>query len=163
MKISPSKALPRLLVALTLTTALTVAALADPIPPPSPPFPPSFTGPTSRYYLDNGDTIYVVQGNSVVQSFSTAYGRGFSEDVLAVTQTIQTRAGDLRSGDLGAGEYTLSGQPIAGSGYFSPPTFGLITHDGTSDGHSNYFGDHDFAGVYQTGPDWTNPVVLPWS
>jgi hypothetical protein len=36
MKISPSKALPRLLVALTLTTALTVAALADPIPP----FPP---------------------------------------------------------------------------------------------------------------------------
>ena len=94
MKISPSKALPRLLVALTLTTALTVAALADPIPPLSPPFPPSFTGPTSRYYLDNGDTIYVVQGNSVVQSFSTAYGRGFSEDVLAVTQTIQTRAGD---------------------------------------------------------------------
>jgi len=160
MEISVSKAMLRILLGFALATAFTVAAQADLI-----------TGPVSKYYLDSPSTnmIYVVQGLSVVESFPMAYGMGEFEGALAVSQTIQTRASDLRfRPDLGAGEYTLSGQPIAGSGYLTPATGNLVYYDGTSDGSNNYFVDHGqndpaAGGVYQTGPDWTNPVLLPWS
>jgi hypothetical protein len=109
--------------------------------------------------------IYVVQGSSVVKSFPMAYGRGDSEGALAVSQTIRTRASDLRSGtDLGAGEYTLSGIPT-GVGYATPATGNLRYYDGTSDGFHNYFVDHGqndplTGGVYRTDYYWQTPEFL---
>lgn len=124
-----------------------------------------FSGPVSRYYLDDGDTIYVVQGLSVVASFSTAYGRGDYEGALAVSDTIRTRAGDLRFGTGGqAGVYTLSGTPT-GTAYQTAPTPDLVYYDGTSSGSVNYFVDHGQVnpangGVYRAGYYWENPQLL---
>jgi hypothetical protein len=54
-----------------------------------------FTGPTSPYFLDDfvNRTIYVVQGATVVNSFTLAYTpgcTGFCESNLAVTNVVST-------------------------------------------------------------------------
>ena len=54
-----------------------------------------FTGPTSPYYLDNygNQTIDVVQGTNVINSFPWAYDPGctnFCEGSLAVTNVVST-------------------------------------------------------------------------
>lgn len=97
----------RILLGLALASSVAGAAWAD-----------AFTGPVSKYYLSGCDGICVVQGTSVVASFPMAYGKGTWEGVFAVSQTIRTRARyvDYQT-DLGAGEYTLSGNPT-GHGYF---------------------------------------------
>jgi hypothetical protein len=65
--------------------------------------------------------------------------------------------------DLGAGEYTLSGDPT-GYGYLTPPTGDLRYYDGTTDGTFNYFVDHGpdgpAGGVYRTDYYWQNPQFL---
>ncbi|MBI2681576.1 MAG: hypothetical protein HYX25_11300 [Candidatus Solibacter usitatus] len=118
----------------------------------------------SKYYLDNGGGIYVVRGTSVVESFPTAYGGGYGEGVLAVSETIRTRARYTFSEDLQAGEYTLSGNPT-GHSYFTPriPELFYSIYDGTSDGLNNYFVEHGqffFSGVYRTDYYWQNPELL---
>ena len=85
-----------------------------------------------------------------MESFPTAYGRGDWEGVLAVSETIRTRASF--SGlpfPLGAGEYTLSGDPT-GHGYLTPLTGSNVSYDGTTDGTYNYFVDHLAGSVYMT-------------
>jgi hypothetical protein len=107
-----------------------------------------FTGPVSNYYLDNGNSIFVVQGTNVT-SFQTAYGRGISEGALAVSNgTIRTRADEFDPQGL-AGEYKIDGTPT-GVAYL---TDGSRVYDGTSDGLSNYFVDH-FFGVFRTDLLW---------
>lgn len=151
MEVSLKKARSRILLGLALANFLAGAAWAGLI-----------TGPVSKYYLDSGSSIYVVQGTGVVASFSKAYGGGDSEGALAVSNTIRTRSSDLRSGpDLGAGEYTLFGNPT-GYGYTTPATGNLRYYDGTSDGSYNYFVDHGqdnplTGGVYRTDYYWQGP------
>jgi len=136
-----------------------------------------FTGPISPYYLDNynTDTIYVVQGTSVINSFPWAYGAGTSgcpsgaycEGGLAVTNVVSTTWFGNFFGAAGtAGEYSLSGTPI-GSWSDTPPLAGESTSevtDGTSDGTSNYAVEYQNSNgtenVIVTNLDWQNPTVL---
>jgi hypothetical protein len=100
-----------------------------------------------------------------------AYGKGSWEGVFAVSQTIRTRARYFYYPytDLGAGEYTLSGNPT-GHGYFTPlePPSAASVYDGTTDGTYNYFVDHNGGmgdrpgdgGVYRTDYYWQDPEFL---
>ena len=127
-----------------------------------------FTGPSSKYYLTLGNTIYVVQGNKVVATFPIAYSNSSGEGVLAVSETIRTRARYIGYPyeDL-AGEYTVSGEPT-GHTYFTPrvPLSAFSVYDGTTDGTYNYFPDHNGwfteggGGVYRTDYYWQNPQFL---
>jgi len=155
MEISLGRTKSRFLLGLALAGSLTGAAWAG-----------TFTGPVSKYYLDDPESsmIYVVQGTSVVESFPTVYGGRWWEGTLAVSDTIRTQARDLFDGpDLGAGEYTLSGDPT-GHGYLTPPSHNLDDYDGTTDGTFNYFVDHGadplVGGVYMTDYYWQNPQLL---
>jgi hypothetical protein len=128
----------------------------------------TFTGPEGKYYLINlyDTTIYVVQGPRVVESFRTARGYDHDEQVLAVSETIRTRARSVFSGAYQeAGEYTLSGDPT-GFRYTTPhnmPGGGLV-YDGTSDGTYNYYVEHNTAswlgGVFRTDYYWQDPQRL---
>ena len=151
----------RTLVGLALASSLIGPVWAD-----------TFTGPVGKYYLDNlsNSTIYVVQGTSVVESFPMAYSSAYGEGVLAVSETIRTRARYILWGeDLAAGEYTLSGNPT-GHGYSTPrvPYSAFSVYDGTSDGTYNYFVDHNggmadepgSGGVYRTDYYWQDPELL---
>lgn len=155
METTIKRAASRILPALVFATLFTWAAWAA-----------SFTGPKSKYYLANpGDnTIYVVQGTKVVASFPMAYGRGDLEGALAVSQTIRTRADDLREGWGPAGEYTLAGD-TSGYSYYTPFTGDGRYYDGTTDGVTNYFVDHGpgdplNGGVYRADYFWQNPEWL---
>jgi hypothetical protein len=120
-----------------------------------------FTGPTSRYYIDNFDdqTIYVVQGTSVINSFPWAYGSGCSsycEGNLAVTNKVST---DSFSGSGTAGQYTLGGKPTGKS--WPATVFGASYHyDGTSDGKHNYTVDLGNNNVIVTDLNWQHPAAL---
>ena len=150
----------RTLVGLALASSLIGPVWAD-----------TFTGPVGKYYLDNlsNSTIYVVQGTSVVESFPMAYSSAYGEGVLAVSETIRTRARYLAGGDLAAGEYTLLGNPT-GHSYSTPliPYSAFSVYDGTSDGTYNYFVDHNGGmgdqpgngGVYRTDYYWQDPELL---
>ena len=128
----------------------------------------SFTGPASKYYLAGNDRIYVVQGSRVVASFPMAYSNYYGEGVLAVSDTIRSRA-RYRSmpEDLAAGEYTLSGEPT-GHTYITPrlPLSAFSVYDGTTDGMYNYFPDHNgglaegSGGIYRTDYYWQNPQFV---
>src|SRR5579862_3780284 len=155
MLISDGKTKVRMLVALALSISLTAPVWAD-----------TFTGPVSKYYLDGGTTIYIVQGARVVETFPTVYGQGQAEGVLAVSETIRTRARDTEQVLLEAGEYTLSGVPT-GHSYLTPLQSGSggSVYDGTSDGLNNYYVLHSglglpFGGVYGTDYYWQNPGEL---
>jgi len=151
------KAASRILLGLVFPTLFTWAAWAA-----------TFTGPKSKYYLANPSTnmIYVVQGTRVVASFPMAYGKGDLEGALAVSETIRTRADDLRRhpDPAAAGEYTLAGDPT-GNRYDTPYTGDGRYYDGASDGVHNYFVDHGpmyplNGGVYRTDYFWQNPEWL---
>jgi hypothetical protein len=136
-----------------------------------------FTGPTSPYYLDNYVTqmIYVVQGTSVINSFSWAYSAGnsasYNEANLAVTNVVTTNGfGSNYGAPATAGQYTLSGTPT-GVAHIAQSTPGFNsenTFDGTSDGRRNYTvqyfgvdgsGNHT-EDVIQTDANWQHPTVL---
>lgn len=137
-----------------------------------------FTGPTSPYYLDNygNDTIYVVQGATVINSFAWAYDtiHPYAEGTLAVSSTVNTRPfpqGSLNANGGIGGQYTLSGTPTGVSEpYTLPPGSGLgeYSYDGTSDGLHNYYVQyygmdatgHLIENVYQTDLTWQNPTEL---
>ncbi len=148
----------RILLGLVFATLFTWAAWAAP-----------FTGPRSKYYLASADSnmIYVVQGTTVVASFPKAYGGGELEGVLAVSETIRTRADELRDhrwDPAEAGEYTLAGEPT-GYSYYTPFSGDGRYYDGTTDTLHNYFVDHGpgdplNGGVYRTDYFWQNPEWL---
>jgi hypothetical protein len=126
----------------------------------------TFTGPVSKYYLVNpiNNTIYVIQGTAVVATFPMAYGQGNQEGALAVSETIRTRASDLRFAGGLSGEYTLAGAPT-GYDYLTPPSGNLRYYDGTSDGLRTYFVDHgqdnpETGGVYVADYYWQQPQWL---
>jgi hypothetical protein len=134
-----------------------------------------FSGPVSPYYLDNysDDTIYVVQGTGVVNSFPYAYSNGaYDEGNLAIANGHVTTNGFF-PGDQpanSAGQYTLTGVPT-GVSHTSQVAPGLVyeyQYDGTSDGKYNYtvdFYGYTAGGGYEenvirTDLNWQNPTVL---
>jgi hypothetical protein len=154
--------------------ALLAAAGAQAVP---------FTGPVSPYYLDDysNQTIYVVQGTSVINSFPWAYntntsqGPGvalgtYNEGNLAVTNVVTTNGfGSYYGPPATAGQYTLGGTST-GVSHTAQPTPGYSneqTYDGTSDGLHNYTvqtnatkGGVVTEDVIQTDANWQNPVAL---
>jgi|SRR5271165_3728424 len=113
-------------------------------------------GPTSPLYLTTGGSnILVVQGNSVIQTFPTAYGR--FEFPIAVYGDIRTTG--IWPNNQG-GQYTLGGTPT-GTTYDLPGIIsGAGAYDSTSDGSHNYLVDFGTGTVYQTARDYTNPTAL---
>jgi PEP-CTERM motif len=137
----------------------------------------AFTGPGSPYYLDNYVTqmIYVVQGTSVINSFSWAYSAGndasYNEANLAVTNVVTTNGfGSNYGAPATAGQYTFGGSPT-GAAHIAQPTPGFSsenTFDGTSDGRHNYTvqyfgvdgsGNHT-EDVIETDANWQHPTAL---
>jgi hypothetical protein len=136
----------------------------------------TFTGPVSPYYLDNVDTqtIYVVQGTSVINSFHWAYGSSYgAEGNLAIANRKLTTNGfgSAYGPPATAGQYTLGGTPT-GVSHVEQPTPGVdpgteVQFDGTSDGRHNYTvqyyatsGGSVIQNVIQTNLNWQNPVTL---
>lgn len=136
----------------------------------------TFTGPVSPYYLDNvdNDTIYVVQGTSVINSFPWTYqtvpGPQYQEAILAIANGyVETNGGGSDYGLGTAGQYTLAGTPT-GVGHTAQATPGLsyeVQDDGTSDGQHNYTVDYyatqnGVPGEYviETNLKWQNPAIL---
>ena len=155
---------------------LRLALLATLIAAPSAAF-AIFTGPTGAYYLDSNSngTIYVVQGNAVINSFATSYatagGAIYQESNLAVTNVVTTTGfGSFFGSPSSGGQYTLAGVPT-GSSNVQQPTSGFsseVYYDGTSDGQHNYtvqYQANDNSGNYQenviqTDLNWQNPIAL---
>ncbi len=128
----------------------------------------------SPYYLDDfrAQTIYVVQGTAVINSFAWAYGSlvggtgPFQEAMLAVTDSVRTNAYTQDNGPGGiGGQYSLSGVPtLVQYAQPAPPTNPDTAYDATSDGKFNYYlqfeGGLGVQGVVRTDLDWQNPTVL---
>jgi hypothetical protein len=137
----------------------------------------TFTGPVSPYYLDNwyDQTIYVVQGTSVINSFPWTYAAGTGafnqEAILAIANGHVTTNGE--GSDYGApdhaGQYTLAGTET-GVGHIGQPTPGLkneVQLDGTSDGKHNYTVDYYATqndvyveDIIETDLNWQHPTIL---
>ena len=151
METAIKKAASRILPALVFAILFTWAAWAA-----------QFTGPKSKYYLkcENRNTIYVVQGTKVIASFPTAYGGGYWEGNIAVSQTIRTRASMIEDPNILApsGEYTLAGDPT-GYSYYSP-VIPWRSWDGTTDGINTYILGHNNGDVYRADYYWQNSEWL---
>ena len=124
-------------------------------------------------------SIYVVQGTNVINSFPWANGSGcnssFCEGNLAVTSVVSTNwFGSGYPSSATGGQYTLSGIPTGTTWTGTPPPAGESYNyifDGTSDGTRNYTIENlnsnytgigiDFnVNVIATDLNWQNPVVL---
>ncbi len=154
---------------------LRLALLATLIAAPSAAF-AIFTGPTSAYYLDNyvNGTIYVVQGNAVINSFATSYataGAFFQEGNLAVTNVVTTTGfGSAHGSPSSGGQYTLAGVPTGSSNVqqLTPGFSNEQYYDGTSNGQHNYTVQYYGLGnsgnaqeyVIQSDLNWQNPIAL---
>lgn len=143
-----------------------------------------FTGPTSPYYLDNfsNQTIYVVQGTTVINQFPWAYNAfcpviSNCEGVLAVTGSYVSTDwfGNTFLGlsTVASGQYTLSGTPTGTQWNGTPPPAGETENeflDGTTDGTHNYTVEYEGTtgnalgplteNIIQTDLNWQNPVDL---
>ena len=137
-------------------------------------------GPTSPYYLDNyvTQTIYVVQGTSVINSFPWAYSTGGApsqEGNLAIANGFLTTNAFGTGYDIGfapatGGQYTLAGVPtgVSHTVQQTPGTAYDYQFGGTSDGTYNYTvqdwgvppGGGYTENVIRTDLNWQNPVVL---
>jgi hypothetical protein len=115
----------------------------------------SAAGPVSKLYLTAGDQqmIWVVQGTSVVNSWSEQHQ---FEYPLAVSSTIRTLG--RFAGEFGS-EYTLAGA-FTGTTYAFPFSGGQFLVDGTTDTTSNYSVDANTGDVYSFSSTWTNPTYL---
>ena len=131
----------------------------------------AFTGPTSAYYLDQYNvsqpTIYVVQGTSVIRSFTTSYSSStFAEANFAVSTVVTTNGFGSYYGLGTAGQYSLTGTPtgVSHTAQATPGYSGEYNYDGTSDGTHNYTVQFNAAqgggAVIQTDANWQNPAVL---
>jgi hypothetical protein len=109
-------------------------------------------GPRSPLYLTAGDNnmIWVVQGNSVINSWSA---HNTEEYAIAILSTVRT-LGESSPGS----DYTLGGT-YTGTDYPYPAT-GAAFYDGTTDGVLNYSVDFSNGGVYSMNSDWTNLISL---
>ena len=111
-------------------------------------------GPVSRYYVTAGEQgmIHVIQGSSVVDSWSTQ-NREYPIAVLGgFVRTSRPRGGGTGS------EYTTGGT-FTGTTYPYPGTIGAF-YDGTTDGTHNYGYDYNNGGMYRMDLDWQNPTLL---
>ncbi len=136
-----------LAVAAVVAIALTGVALAGPGP----------TSPLYLTYVNAGDNIVVIQGNSVINSFPEAYGYAPYEIPIAISGDVRTIG--FTSG-ISGGQYTLNGTPT-GASYVVPSVICSDgVYDSTSDGSHNYLVDAATGIVYQTARDFTNPVAL---
>ena len=115
----------------------------------------SAVGPVSKLYLTAGDQqmIWVVQGASVVNSWTAHFQH---EYVLEVSNTIRTLG--RFTGETGS-EYTLAGA-FTGTTYPFPLGPGTEPLDGTTDSNTNYSVDFTSGDVYSFNHDWTNPTYL---
>lgn len=112
-------------------------------------------GPTSPLYLTYGGAIVVVQGNSVINSFTVAYGYPYEYPIAVYGDVRTTAYGRLAAG----GQYSLAGVPT-GTSYVLPSVVSSVVYDSTTDGSHNYLVDYSDGYVYQTARDFTNPVLL---
>lgn len=121
-------------------------------------------GPVSPYYLTAAnntpqvDNIFVVQGNSIINSFPQHHQA--EESAIAVTDTVRTLGVGGGNGGPGS-QYTLSGT-YTGVDYAYPASTGIF-YDGTSDGTFNYSVNYTSSGagsVSRFNADWSNPVLL---
>lgn len=121
------------------------------------------TGPTSELYLTNyGGSVYVVQGDNVINSWSNPVGSVFdASTAIAVTSTVRTFGQGFVQQSLGY-EFTLGGT-ATGATYAN--TLGCCFRDGTTDGVYNY-ALRDPGGdsvVYRFDLDWSNPEIFDLS
>lgn len=120
------------------------------------------SGPTSELYLtDFGGSVFVVQGDNVIDSWSNPPGSTDSSPAIAVTSTVRTYGQGFGAPSQGY-EFTLDGTPT-GASYAN--TLGCCFRDGTTDGVYNYAlrqpsGDSI---AYRFGLDWSNPEVFDLS
>ncbi len=120
----------------------------------------ALAGPSSPLYLtyttdlNGGNSIVVVQGNGVINSFAEAYGPP-DEVPIAVWGDVRT-AGAFPGWH--GGQYSLTGTP---SGTVYPMTsIASSAYDSTTDGSHNFLVDYSYGFVYQTARDFTNAVPL---
>jgi hypothetical protein len=156
-----------LILTIVVTAASALPALASP-----------FTGPTNPYYLDNdvNDTMYVVQGTKVINSFPLVYNQGnsapYNESAFAITPNgvVTNGLGSYYVFPATAGDYSLAGTPT-GIGHTAQATPGFskeVFNDGTSDGQYIYTVQSqaiDSNGalepyVIRTNLNWQNPMAL---
>lgn len=106
-------------------------------------------GTTDEYYITNGSTVVVVQGDAVVRSWNTRHGQEFP---LAVFGDVRTM-GFYR--DRTGAKYDLNGN-YQGIDYpWQNGPAGQIL-DGTTDGRYNYAADWSFGSgnVWRYDRDW---------
>lgn len=116
----------------------------------------AIAGPISTYYLTAGDQskIYVIQGNSLVNTINTTSGYNHPYPI-AIADTIRTFT---YSGGRYGTEYALDGTPT-GNEYYNPSFLSLT--DGTTDGlNYNYAIKWNTGTVYQFDRSWANPLAL---
>ena len=117
-------------------------------------------GPTSPLYLtyttdlNGAQSIVVVQGNSVINSFAEAYG---APDEVPIAVAGDVRTAGAFPGWLG-GQYSLAGTPTGTT--YALPSIPDSAYDSTTDGSHNFLVDYTYGGVYQTARDFTNSVPL---
>lgn len=115
-------------------------------------------GPVSQYWLTAGDQskIFVVQGNSIVQTINTPTRPNF-EYTIAVSDTVRTYSGGI--GGWNGREYTLAGAPT-GTQYLAPNSNYSSVWDGTTDGASyNYALRQCTNQIVRYSTTWSNPTV----
>jgi hypothetical protein len=126
-------------------------------------FAPSFdvarADPVSRYYLTAGDqgTNWVVQGNSIINSWPQFHTENQGEYAIAVAGFVRTLGNGYQGGHPGS-EYTLAG--VYTGRDFLYPVSGASFFDGTTDGSHNFSVDFDTGDVFQFDTNWANPVLL---
>ena len=110
-------------------------------------------GMISRLYVSSGNGIHVLQGSSILNSWSAPGG---SENPIAVNTTVRTM-GSVSFAATGR-EYTLSGTQ---TGTTYTHTFGGAQfNDGTTDGTYIYAVDFNTGIVRRFDSNWANPVSL---
>jgi len=113
------------------------------------------TGPVSKLYLTAGDQqmIWVVQGTSVVNSWTAQHQFEYPLEVSNTIRTLGRFAGEFGS------EYTLAGA-FTGTTYSFPFGLGPELLDGTTDTQTNYSVDFNTGDVYSFNSTWGNPTFL---
>jgi hypothetical protein len=112
-------------------------------------------GPISKYYVTTGSqrTIHVIQGSSVVNSWST---QSYEYPIAVLDGLVRTTA-PRDDGNTGS-EYTTDGA-FTGTIYSRPGAIGTFW-DSTTDGTYNYGYDFADGGMYRMDLDWQNPTLL---
>jgi hypothetical protein len=109
-------------------------------------------GPISELYLSDSSSVFVVQGNSVVRSWTK---QTTGDHAIAVDGSVKTIG--YTSGAQGH-EYTLAGVQ---TGLTATNTLGYAFLDGTTDGSHIYSPHYNNGGeIYRFDNDWSNPQLM---